>query len=171
MIYSAYFFLRDRVSMPNVGGAPAWAINYPLWIAQYLNHPVTESDLPLQPKGWQDWKFWQFSEHGIVAGITGDNKIPTAVDLNYFRGSADDLYTFAGQPQPGTSLGTIGGTPADVTPPPVVPTKPVTYTIKAGDNLSLIATRFHTSVDAIVHLNNLTNPNLIYPGQVLVIPQ
>jgi lysozyme len=187
-LYSGYYILRDRVSMPNVGGAPNWAKNYPLWIAQYLNHPATESDTPLQPKGWQDWKFWQYSEHGIIDGVTGDDNIPTGVDLNYFRGSADDLYAFAGlqKPQPGsgsstpvittpTSTTPTTSTPATTTPvsttPVVKPTAPVTYVVKAGDNLSTIAIRFHTTVDAIVHLNNISNPNLIYNGQVLVIPQ
>jgi LysM repeat protein len=66
--------------------------------------------------------------------------------------------------------------PVPVDPSPVKPTPvviqnpPVTYKIKAGDTLSAIATRYHTTVDAIVHLNNITNPNLIYVGQVLVIP-
>ena len=178
IIYSNFYFLRDRVSIPNVGGAPTWATNYPLWTAQYLNHPATELDMPIQPKGWQKWSFWQFSANGIVDGITGDNNIPAGVDLNYFNGSASDLYAFAGKPMPtGVPVtdqpGNTPVTPAPVTPPiPVTPpaNAPVTYTIKQGDVLSAIALQFHTTVDAIAHLNNLNNPNLIYPGQVLVIP-
>ena len=179
MIYSSYFYLRDHVSIPNVGGAPVWAKDYPLWIAQYLNHPATESDTPLQLKNWQDWKFWQYSANGIIAGITGDNNIPTGVDLNYFRGSADDLYSYAKQAKPAatpatsTSPASSSSTPASSAPAtstPPIPTGPVTYIIKSGDNLTAIALRYHTSVDAIAHLNNLNNPNLIYPGQVLVIP-
>lgn len=175
LIYSGYYFLRDRVSIPNVGGAPAWAKNYPLWIAQYLNHPATEADLPMQPKGWQDWKFWQHSEKGMIDGITGDNNIPTAVDLDYFRGSADDLYAYArvkkSDPIPVPHpIDPVPPVVPPVVPPAVPPTVPVTYTVKAGDNLTSIATRFHTTLDAIVHLNNITNPNMIYVGQVLVIP-
>jgi LysM repeat protein len=45
-----------------------------------------------------------------------------------------------------------------------------TYTVVAGDTLHKIAQTFGTTVDAIMIANNLTNPNLIYPGQVLVIP-
>jgi 5'-nucleotidase / UDP-sugar diphosphatase len=56
-------------------------------------------------------------------------------------------------------------------PVPQVLTGPITYVIAPGDNLYSIAKRFHTTLDAIVHLNNITTPDMIYPGQVLVIPQ
>lgn len=46
----------------------------------------------------------------------------------------------------------------------------IRYTVQAGDTLWSIAQRFGTTVDEIVALNNITNPNLIFPGQVLVIP-
>lgn len=42
-----------------------------------------------------------------------------------------------------------------------------TYTVKYGDNLSTIASRFGTSVSRLASINGLSNPNLIYPGQVL----
>lgn len=46
----------------------------------------------------------------------------------------------------------------------------INYTVKAGDTLSEIALRFGTTVDAITKLNGISNPNLIYSGQVLKIP-
>lgn len=42
-----------------------------------------------------------------------------------------------------------------------------TYTVKAGDTLSAIAQTHQTSVESLVALNNLQNPNLIYVNQVL----
>lgn len=45
-----------------------------------------------------------------------------------------------------------------------------TYTIQSGDTLARIASRFNTTVDAIVEANDLTNPNRIDVGQELVIP-
>jgi len=39
-----------------------------------------------------------------------------------------------------------------------------------GDTLSAIAARYHTTVARLAALNNIRNPDLILPGQVLVIP-
>lgn len=41
------------------------------------------------------------------------------------------------------------------------------YTVKSGDNLSVIASRLGTTVNALVSKNGIKNPNLIYPGQKL----
>lgn len=48
---------------------------------------------------------------------------------------------------------------------------PLTYTVKAGDSLTKIATRFKTTIKAIQAANpSLKNANVIAIGQVLVIP-
>ena len=44
-----------------------------------------------------------------------------------------------------------------------------TYIVQSGDTLTSIAKKFNTTVDKIALLNNITNPNLIYPGQILKI--
>lgn len=41
------------------------------------------------------------------------------------------------------------------------------YTVRSGDSLSAIAARYGTSWQHIRDLNGLSNPDLIYPGQVL----
>jgi LysM repeat protein len=46
----------------------------------------------------------------------------------------------------------------------------VTYTVVRGDTLGSIARRYNTTFTAIAQANNLSNPNLIFPGQQLVIP-
>lgn len=43
------------------------------------------------------------------------------------------------------------------------------YTVKAGDTLFKIATAHNTTVDELVKLNNISNPNLISVGMVLII--
>lgn len=44
-----------------------------------------------------------------------------------------------------------------------------TYTVVKGDNLTKIANKFNTTVNELVRLNNITNPNRIEIGQVLKI--
>jgi lysozyme len=56
---------------------------YPLWIAHYTAGPN-----PLLPSAWRQWTFWQFSQQGKVAGITGN------VDLDVFNGTATELEAF-----------------------------------------------------------------------------
>ena len=43
------------------------------------------------------------------------------------------------------------------------------YIVKSGDTLSHIAIRYGTTVSNLVRLNGIKNPNLIYPGQKIVI--
>jgi lysozyme len=209
IVYSNYYYFRDHISAPGTGAPPAWANNYPLWIAQYPYH-YQDGMMPLQPNGWQDWKFWQYSEQGRLAGITEPNGAPALVDLDFFRGTLDELYAFAGvqQPQPVTYTALAGDTLSSVAKkygldvqllldanpnllsagtkliiPVPMPTGgtsstggdqpvpgPVTYTVKSGDTLTAIAVRFKTTPAALAQLNNLTNPDLIQVGQVLVIP-
>lgn len=45
-----------------------------------------------------------------------------------------------------------------------------THVVQPGQELGLIAKEYNVSMDMIVELNELANPNLIYPGQQLVIP-
>lgn len=45
----------------------------------------------------------------------------------------------------------------------------VYYTVKSGDNLTNIAKKYNTTVNSLVSLNNISNPNLIYVGQKLKI--
>ena len=44
-----------------------------------------------------------------------------------------------------------------------------TYTVKSGDTLSAIANRYGTTYQVLAEKNGISNPNKIYPGQVLKI--
>jgi LysM repeat protein len=95
------------------------------------------------------------------------------------------VLTIPGQGQPEPPVSKPTSTPQPPAPPPTaVPTttpqpvqapseaekgKPVKYTVQPGDSLSRIAARFNTTVANLQRLNNLSNTNYIYPGQVLVI--
>ena len=45
-----------------------------------------------------------------------------------------------------------------------------TYTVKAGDTLSGIATKYGTSYQTLARINGITNPNLIHVGQTIKLP-
>jgi lysozyme len=62
---------------------------YPLWLADYAAQAVL-------PHGWTSWLFWQHSQSGSVAGVTG------AVDLDLFSGTLQQLQELAitGSPSP-----------------------------------------------------------------------
>ena len=45
-----------------------------------------------------------------------------------------------------------------------------TYTVKSGDTLSGIAAQYGVNWQEMARLNNLDNPDLIYPGQVFKVP-
>lgn len=52
-------------------------------------------------------------------------------------------------------------------PTPAPATNNAAYTVKSGDTLSGIASRFGVSYEQLAQLNNIANPNRIYVGQVL----
>lgn len=63
-----------------------------------------------------------------------------------------------------------GGGSTKPTPPKPAPSG--RYVVKSGDNLTVIAQRYHTTVSELVRLNPSlkSHPNLIRVGQVLVVP-
>lgn len=46
----------------------------------------------------------------------------------------------------------------------------ILYTIRRGDTLSEIAAKYDTTVNEIATLNNISNPNLIYAGNIIRVP-
>ncbi len=44
---------------------------------------------------------------------------------------------------------------------------PKYYVVRPGDNLYAIADRYALEMDDLMRLNNLEDPNIIYPGQIL----
>jgi len=60
--------------------------------------------------------------------------------------------------------------PAKETKPPAKKEEYTTYMVKKGDSLWKIAQKYKTTVDELVKLNKIKNPDLIYPGQKLKVP-
>jgi GH25 family lysozyme M1 (1,4-beta-N-acetylmuramidase) len=141
IIYSGQYFLQDYLSEAG-GGPPAWAKEYPLWIAQYPNVYV-EGSQPFLPRGWFKWTFWQYSEKGVVNGINAK------VDLDLFNGTLEDLYKFAGA--------------QIVTAPPTTPKR---HTITAGDTFDSIASKYGVTLRELL----IANPQLLRTGDQLTVP-
>ncbi len=119
------------------------ANNYELWLAYYGDY----NDLTNVETSWDRWIGIQYTDRGIVSGI---------------RGNVDrDLYTES------IFLSDTGTIPNIDNPVTDFNTQDTTYTVQRGDTLYSIARRFGTTVQELVDINNISNPNLIFPGQVL----
>ena len=121
----------------------AIADGYPLWV-------IDESggDAPsLSNSPWKSWIGWQYASLGSPACAQA------GVPISRF--TADMLAQQIVVPP--TSA-------PDETAPAQ---KLICITVRLGDTLTAIANLFNTSVDEIVRLNRIANPNLIYPGQRL----
>lgn len=121
------------------------ANKYPLWIAYWGK----ENGLINSSSNWQNWEGWQYTNRGIVAGVNG------YVDRNKFTENI--------------LLKECTNCPQVDNPNSGEETQNIYYTVKRGDTLSEIAARYQTTVQQIAGENNIINPNLIYPGQVLKI--
>ncbi len=88
---------------------------------------------------------------------------PTAVATTEATSAATPAAT---APVTATPLATAVATAA----PTAVTEIPATYTVQPGDNLYRISLKFNTTMQALMELNGLANPNVIFVGQVLKIP-
>lgn len=117
--------------------------NYPLWIAQLREG----GPLPNQIWG-NSYAGWQYSDTGRVSGISAN------VDLDIFY---DEMFLNDRADIPGERRQESDNN------------KVIYYTVQFGDTLSSIATRYGVTVENLASINGLSNPNLIYPGEVLKI--
>jgi len=95
--------------------------------------------------------------------------------------SSNTVVTLAPPPPPVTQTTTTiqqqPPPPPTQQPPPPPPTQPerppggeLVYTIEQGDTLFSIAGQFGVSVDSLIELNNIANPDVIRAGDELFIP-
>ena len=102
-----------------------------------------------------DCGIWQYTSTGSVPGISGN------VDL-------DLAYVDYPSVIRGAGLNHLDGT-APVPPSPAP--QYITYVIQPGDTLSGIAQRFGTSVRTLAELNGISDPDKIYAGNTIRVPE
>lgn len=121
---------------------------YPLWIAEY------DVQRPQNSGTWNNWAGWQYTDKGKISGID------TYVDRDKFT---KEIFLND------TSIVPPIKEPDNEVDNPT-PNKTKKITIKWGDTLSEIAIRYNTTISELVKLNNITNPNLIYAGESILVP-
>ena len=124
--------------------------NYPLWIAEYgVNSPQGN------PIWGNSHAGWQYSDTGSVAGVSGN------VDMDVFT---EEMLLEESSRIVGDSSSTNNNSNSNSN------SSYIYYTVQSGNTLSGIAEEYGTTVNTLVALNGISNPNLIYVGQVLKIP-
>jgi LysM repeat protein len=114
---------------------------------------------------------------GDTLGGIADSYGVSVDDLASLNGIDDPAYIYVGQELKIPAGGSITAASAGNSPSPPAE-QPAqtgggatrTYTIQSGDTLYAVAGKFGTTVDAIVKLNGLTDPDVLTVGQVLKIP-
>ena len=89
----------------------------------------------------------------LVGGCTRDRSMPT--------------------PTPTATVHVVPATPSPAVPPVITPDVPeVTYhTVQPGETLWDIANQYGVTTDALAAANELSDPDALEPGQVLVVPE
>jgi len=72
-------------------------------------------------------------------------------------------------PSPTVTL-TAAISPTNTPVPTSTPTVLRSHLVEAGETLSQIAERYGTTVEALARVNELETPDIIYEGQVLILP-
>ena len=123
------------------------ADKYPLWVADYTSNENIEK----QQTNWKNWTGWQYTDRGVVNGISGYVDRDKYVKEIFLEETSEIPRN--DNPNEDKSSNT----------------RTVTYTVQSGDTLWQIANKYGTTVQEIANINRIANPNLIYPGQVLQI--
>lgn len=148
VLYGYKGFLINHLSRD---GLQEIANQYPLWLAEYPNYQVTtEPNYNFFPS-FDNVQLFQFTSTYIAGGLDGNVDFTGITENGYKNGNAQ---------RPATK------TPATVTGQQLHQDTH-SYTVKSGDTLSAIASKYNMTVNALATLNGISNPNLIYPGQTL----
>lgn len=120
-----------------------------LWEEALSVYPLWVADYSQEPTDlgpWETWAGFQYADDGAIPGIAG------AVDLDRFT---QEIFLRGEETVPSN---------------PARNQSVFDYTIRRGDTLWGLARRFDTTVTALVEENHIANPDLIYAGEVLRVP-
>ncbi len=123
------------------------AKRYSLWYARYTD-----------TFDGTDCSIWQYTSQGSVPGISGN------VDLDLSYVDFPSVIRKAG-------LNHLSGTSPSPAPSPSPADEYITYVIQPGDTLSGIAVRYGTTVSELTRINGISNPDRIYAGNTLKVPE
>nr|DAH74981.1 MAG TPA: Cpl 1 lysin [Caudoviricetes sp.] len=151
--YTAVLYGYKNFLVNHLGSAGLQEIasQWPLWLAEYKDYQVTsEPDYNYFPS-CNNVQLFQFTSTYVSGGLDGNVDFTGITENGYKGGNAQ-------KPQTSTPAITTGKQLHQDTH---------NYTVKSGDTLSAIASRYGMTVNALVTLNGIKNANLIYPGQSL----
>lgn len=131
---------------------------YALWVAQY------EVSEPTVDNNWTSWEGWQYTDQGEISGISGYvDRDKFTEDIFIDSSNIPSIPNIPDSPSNGGSGNNNSGNSNSAN-------GFNTITIEYGDTLSELAIEYNTTVARLVALNNISNPNLIYAGNTLVVP-
>lgn len=168
---------------------------YPLWVA---NYGVSEPGGNDKWDTWVGWQYTSTGRVSGISGNVDRDRFTDGVFLSdvsaiptpetpsvpeednriiYTVKSGDTLSKIAREY--GTTVNNIVSLNPSITNPNLIypgeqlaiktTNSSIVYTVVKGDTLSQIALKYNTSVSKLVIQNNISNPNLIYPGQKIII--
>lgn len=158
-LFSRHYEIADKVNaLLNASSVtpPIGDIDVKINVGDHVNirsgtyYYNTKSKVP----SWvinKQWIVSSISGERVVLGksVDGKNNLNSAISIKDLT-KVNFVVTTPDKPSTGSSNYTI-------------------YTVKSGDNLSKIAKSYGVTIDSIVKLNGLKNPNVIFVGQKLKI--
>ena len=172
-VYSNEFWFNNYLDVKTIADQ-----GYSIWCAKYS---------PNKPNIDSSYDIWQYSSSGNIDGINGN------VDMNEMYNDIRNIKTenttlksiteiakevIAGLWGNGTDRKTklinagynYNEIQEKVNELLKNTSKSTTYTVKKGDTLSSIASKYNTTYQQLASYNNISNPNKIIPGQIIKIP-
>ena len=122
---------------------------YDKWVAEWKNKFTYDKEAGM----------WQYSSKGSIPGINGNVDLDIAFK-DYPKIIKDGkLNNYNSNTQVDDSNNNENNN------------KNINYVVKKGDTLSKIAAKYNTTYQYLANYNNISNPNKIYPGEIIKVPQ